>query len=568
MLLLRIVTAVAMTAAISALIGPSADAVNYCGGKYCDEGEVCCGAFCKSKSECFCKAPKSMCGKSCVDKHVNPKHCGSCGVSCQGLCTNAACVPVSVQVVRPKLAALDLRVSANTRYVLASDGGRFDLRDRSSALAPVTDTVLSGDPAASMTGIQALFRALLYDDTRTNLNKQLSRNAPIPCDWHSPFPVEGPFAATTPPPGIVMSPNKFVAGGKSQWPSSSCVTDLYDMQQTFDTVRQRFWIISHVRNRIWPNSCDVAQSTDKALCQNMNAQALRVSLVAVSKTADPHDGFWTYVVNKDYADQPWQGIHNDYAIFHHNKSSGFHIFDAATMAGTATAPGSASELKVTNAANGKTLQAEKDFQGVRLRVAKHHEGAQDATYIVSDRGQKDVWIYALKSPHPAGKTTLLGPAHYAGPASIDVQEATYSSGQLYLVNSIGGTLSVHRIPVSLADVSAKKEIDPNSVRNWSITKANQNIDYATLDVTRHQDVVVAYRADNKNTMPNLVKYAILYHGESAFRLSRNVVDLPGNSGKGYFALDFVGSQRDTLDPSAVWTLLADENGVVMSSIRP
>ncbi len=218
MSILSIVTAVAVTAAIGALMAPSAEAVNYCGGKYCDEGEVCCGAICKSKAECFCKAPKSMCGKSCVDKHVNPKHCGSCGVSCQGLCTNGACVPVSVQVVRPKLAALDLRVSASTRYVLASDGGRFELRDRASALAPVTDTVLSGDPAASMSGIQALFRALLYDDTQINLNKQLSRNAPIPCDWHSPFPVEGPFAATPPPPGIVMSPNKYIADGKSQWP--------------------------------------------------------------------------------------------------------------------------------------------------------------------------------------------------------------------------------------------------------------------------------------------------------------------------------------------------------------
>src|SRR6266567_790586 len=108
MSILRIVTAVAMTTAISALIAPSAGALNYCGGKYCDPGEVCCGAFCKSKVECFCKAPKSTCGTSCVDKHVNPKHCGSCGVSCQGRCANGACTPVTVQVTRPKLAALDL----------------------------------------------------------------------------------------------------------------------------------------------------------------------------------------------------------------------------------------------------------------------------------------------------------------------------------------------------------------------------------------------------------------------------------------------------------------------------
>lgn len=240
------------------------------------------------------------------------------------------------------------------------------------------------------------------------------------------------------------------------------------------------------------------------------------------------------------------------------------------MAGTATSPGTASELKAVNAANGKTLQSSKDFLGKYLRVAKHREGAPQATYIVSFNDTANIWIYALTSPHPPGKTALLGPARYASPASTFVREAAYSNGKLYLVNSANSDteLGVHMIPISLADVSGQKTIDPSSVRHWTIKKVNEKIDYATIDVTSKQHVVVGYRAFNKNTMPNLARYAILYNGENAFRPSQNAVSLPGSSGTGFFRLDYFGSQRDMLDPTGVWALLADENGVVMMFVRP
>jgi len=129
-------------------------------------------------------------------------------------------------------------------------------------------------------------------------------------------------------------------------------------------------------------------------------------------------------------------------------------------------------------------------------------------------------------------------------------------------------LGVHRIPISLTDVSSQKTIDPSTVRDWTIKKVNEKIDYATIDVTSKQHVVVGYRAFNKNTMPNLARYAILYNGESQFRPSQNAVNLAGSSGTGFFQLDYFGSQRDTLDPTGVWALLADENGVVMMFVRP
>ena len=57
---------------------------------------------------------------------------------------------------------------------------------------------------------------------------------------------QNPFGvATTPPTGIVMTTDK---NGTYPWPTSSCVTQLYDLQQTFDNVRQRFWIVSAARS--------------------------------------------------------------------------------------------------------------------------------------------------------------------------------------------------------------------------------------------------------------------------------------------------------------------------------
>src|SRR5262249_13177222 len=150
------IRAVVMMAAMAALMSGTAAALPKCGGETCPAGEVCCKGHCALKDVCGCGPQKSVCGKACVDKSSDPKHCGTCGHSCQGLCNLSACVPVTVQIVRPSLSVLDLHVSASSQYVLATNGGSFDLRDR-NGLAPVADTVLSGDSSASLNGIQALF---------------------------------------------------------------------------------------------------------------------------------------------------------------------------------------------------------------------------------------------------------------------------------------------------------------------------------------------------------------------------------------------------------------------------
>lgn len=607
--------------AILALGPRNASALAFCGGQTCAAGQVCCGNSCCTKGELAeekeqaCKASgKAWCGvglaASCRDLKTDAKSCGNCNHQCEGRCSNGACMPVSVQVVRSNLRALDLKIAASADYVLASSNAvpAFELRKRvanppSPPFPTVSVAPLSGD------GLANLFGGLLFDPGPFNINNQAASNSPIGCSPNaSGVFSDTPFDCNTWPAGVVMSINKAACtgtgipashAGHNPYPTSACMTQLYDDQVTFDTARQRFWIMSHTSNKIGNPTCDVS-STATDLCNKVAAEARRVIVAAVSKTSDPKDGFWTYAVGSEYQDMPFIAVDKNYAIFYHQvfglgkdfgtwqtdlkKGPAFHLFDAATLAkanavpavaGQST-PGAASELKVINAANGKTAMAGTDVRGVGMRVAKHHEGEPNTTFLVSiskkdDAGGSDIWIYALKSPHPPGTATLLGPAHYYAATGFNLSEAVFSNGKLYLLNATDKEVVVRRLPLATSDVTGKKTIPEGKVSTWSISADNENVAYPTIDVTVNQDVVVSYVAYNKATMPNEVKYAILYSGEANFRPAKPVEDaafLSGGNGPGFQKLDFVGSQRDIHDPAAVWSILADRDGVVLSLIRP
>jgi len=257
----------------------------------------------------------------------------------------------------------------------------------------------------------------------------------------------------------------------------------------------------------------------------------------------------------------------------------FRVFDAATLAhpagkpavpGKAT-PGSslAAELKVTNTQDGRHVMPGIDIQGSAMRVAKHHEGESGTTFIVA-HGGTDVWIYALSSPHPKGQTKLVGPAHYTS-ANQNISEAVFSGGNLFVLAATSSAVTLERLSISFADVSAQKQIPAAAITVATVQPGGESVEYPTVDVTSHQDAVVTYVSFNAASTPNLIRYAVLLHGHNSFSISPAVEDAhyrSGTKGPGTFRLDYVGSQRDTSDPTAVWSILRDNSGVKLILIKP
>jgi hypothetical protein len=581
-------------------LGAAEDALLFCGGEYCASGEVCCNAngvqSCMTSSECCVAKGNHICGLACVDTRTDEYNCGGCGIVCHGHCVNSVCDPVYVEKDTLTLGKRDLGVAANNRWVVASQYNSFAVLDRNAFLSPVFDTELSAALPADgckhsteactansdccsgvcsqntcISGAENLFRRFILDDTVDNMNKTLfqGQTTAVPCDWTKPFSTKA-----TPPPGIVMGVDKETKQ-PIDWPSSSCIDDIYDTHVLYDTNRQRFWVLSQARNAIWDNSCDTSASTDTTLCNELNAQARRFLVLAVSKTSDPHDGFWKYIITNDYADWPVLGVNNDLAMIFHNEDGGFHVFDAGALASGTGAP-RPTELLV----NGKILQSGGvDFNGTHLRVPKHHEGATSVTYVVSTTGS-DLWIYAFTSPHAAGAASMVGPAHWKDPQGRDMEmlDAAFANGNLYLTEAgqtkLNGNpvsnpfAAVWKVPITLSQVQNHVELAANSVQSWNISASQASVDTSTVDITSNGNVVLGYRAANPTMAPAKALYNVMYSGEASFSITNTLSSVSGTSGAAVGPADFFSSQRDTYYTDAVWTALADENGYLVSFIEP
>src|SRR5262249_6965489 len=152
-----------------------------------------------------------------------------------------------------------------------------------------------------------------------------------------------------------------------------------------------------------------------------------------------------------------------------------------------------------------------------------------------------------------------------------MHDATFAHGRLYLTSTrpATGAVVVWEVPITEADVQHQIEINPQRVSTWELSTPGQNADatFTTVDITDRRDVVVGWRSFTTATTPSLAKYAVLYHGHTAFTPSQNVFNLVGTQGTAG-QVDFVSSVRDTYDPGAVWTALCDERGFVLSFIAP
>ena len=478
--------------------------------------------------------------------------------------------PPHVALMRSNVPQIDMNVAAGFDYLYAGDYNDFDVfTKRARARVDLIGTALSRTAPASALAWEKGAAANLFSDFwapggARDLNPGFMAIAPAsPCDPAHPVVLNPDGKTLAYQPGFL----KVVTGAKPSgalifkiigYPSGGCLNDFYDTRMTFDPARNRFWIVTHARNQMARDA--ICPDGPSPKCALAHLEATRLTFAAVSKTERPADGFFTFEVNEDYADWPVMAVHADYALFSHNNSGGtrLRIYDADKMAA-----GIAQEL-------GQAYTTD-DFPSPFFRVAKHHGGSSGMTYIAATKGA-DLWVYALHSPHPAtGRPPLLTSNRYTDPAgdSVDIKELAYRDGALYIVGTGGKRVLVWKLPVAPSFDKTSIVIDTAGVRKWVIKDAGASpltFDYPSLDVNKHDDIVVSFRASSK-AAANQVRYAVFYHDESQFRKPK-VLTVPIKTGKGGGRIDYVTSTIDPSDDETVWFIGRDQDGAVIGSVRP
>ncbi len=107
-----------------------------------------------------------------------------------------------------------------------------------------------------------------------------------------------------------------------------CIVEAYDTRVLYDSQRDRFWIESNLRNEVQidDGNCD---PKDDACVPEGSPFKLRFEAVAVSKTNDPRDGFFSFVFHDNQpGDFPRIGVHHSFFTLGSNGSTKVHLFDA------------------------------------------------------------------------------------------------------------------------------------------------------------------------------------------------------------------------------------------------
>ena len=465
----------------------------------------------------------------------------------------------TVTQFQPSLYSIDMSIAVGDHYILASDYNDFDLYKKSPRTQiSLTGTDLASDTAVSQLAIENGAAANLMRNRWTgngvhnvNIGRFPAKTDPdvtagkaIPCDPANPAP------RNSSGDDILLDANGYPVG--------ACMDDFYDTRSTYDKKRNRFWIVTHGRNRL---SGSVDCDANQALCDAEHKEATRITFAAVSKAEDPTQGFHIFKVNEDYEDFPIMDLHDQYAIFHHHYLDGegvrpagkIWLYDADQMA------------------NGKLVEIKpaldkSDFPSAYIRVAKHHGTLDDLTFFVAASGPQ-LWVYGL--PKPSGTThgaLVKSTSAYTDPgnASISMSEVVYRNGNIYIAGNDDQNVLVWRVPISLSPDKKQIVLDTHNAKKWTLS-GNRTRDYATIDVDKKEDVVVSFRAYDPTT-PTRVRYAILYHGDSSFRDSVELTS-PGTGSSGG-RIDLVTSEVDPSDDETIWFITRDAAGALIASVHP
>ncbi|MGH8094010.1 MAG: hypothetical protein ACREIF_11140 [Chthoniobacterales bacterium] len=111
-----------------------------------------------------------------------------------------------------------------------------------------------------------------------------------------------------------------------------CIVQAYDTRVLYDGLRGRFWIEDNLRNEVQTDNGNC--HPDQEACVRPDSPwKQRFQAVAVSKTSDPRDGFFSVVFHLNHpGDWPRIAVHRRYFILGSNGSTTVHLFDADAIA--------------------------------------------------------------------------------------------------------------------------------------------------------------------------------------------------------------------------------------------
>lgn len=114
--------------------------------------------------------------------------------------------------------------------------------------------------------------------------------------------------------------------------SMGCVTEAYDTRVLYDRERQRFWILSGLRNEVQVG-CDQAKTHTVICVPEDTPLRQRFVAVAVSRTGDPRDGFCEFLtVRRRPGDWPLFAVHGPFLVIGSNGSTDVTLLDAGKLA--------------------------------------------------------------------------------------------------------------------------------------------------------------------------------------------------------------------------------------------
>ncbi len=328
-----------------------------------------------------------------------------------------------------------------------------------------------------------------------------------------------------------------------------CVAEVYDLRTYFDVEGDRFIVLGAIRNVLWTDiyldpdqpkrikdkKCryDKSKAKGDEVDTDENCDMARRHIVfAISRTEDPRDGFYTYVIkDNNYRDFPWATLSGDNFVIAH-KGDTMPDGPVATVF-------SLKELREGNARPSYFNFHKGDVNGHRrVLLPDHYGGGLDGhTLLVAGQpGLVNMRIFAFAAPT----------ARFQKPPVISTQlnvhirfPIAYRDGYLHFVKSAyidpapdcDKCLNVSYVRAPVSIVNNKIVTSKNASQGFRVdhyfgkykSGASRDIIYSyerpALAVNKNGDVLVSYiRYPIKTPPPGLntpdAGYSIWYADES------------------------------------------------------
>jgi len=282
-------------------------------------------------------------------------------------------------------------------------------------------------------------------------------------------------------------------------PPSGCIQGNYDARAYYDANAGHFWILAAARNHVWR-------------CPNSNPcsdEARRYVFVAVSKDQDPRNGFWEYVLVRDYADWPLFSVRNDRLLIAHKDGKRLFVFDAKKLAeGTSIDPflGQYLDDKFSEVNEISPITQYSDADGLSLVLGK---------------SGKDLTLFVFKDPtKPLVKSSLTlktTPSWHMQPV--------YRNGKFYFTDAFQEDpcdedcpryfVDVHRVTATLASSPLSATLTQDE--SFVLQPSDANLRMSGVMVESNGAVIAWYQYFPTDGSPQQARYQVLYANESNFR---------------------------------------------------